>query len=148
VTFFPMHMLGLAGMPRRISDYPDLYAGWNAIASFGSAISIISLVFFVWTICSMLVHGNGASCSNVWQNKALTVLDLYSAVSSRKIALISTCFFFDSPTSWQWSFQDSATPVMEGIFDLHQDIMFFLLVVVIFVMWIMFKFIVSFILND
>ncbi len=50
VTFFPMHFLGLAGMPRRVSDYPDAFAGWNAVASFGSYISAISVVFFFYII--------------------------------------------------------------------------------------------------
>jgi cytochrome c oxidase subunit 1 len=50
LTFFPMHFLGLAGMPRRIPDYPDAYAGWNMIASFGSYVSVISLILFFFIV--------------------------------------------------------------------------------------------------
>jgi len=45
-----MHFLGLAGMPRRIPDYPDAYLGWNFIASFGSLVSFISLIVFLFVI--------------------------------------------------------------------------------------------------
>lgn len=48
VTFFPMHFLGVAGMPRRIPDYADAFAFWNAVATWGSYVSLIgTIVFFV-----------------------------------------------------------------------------------------------------
>jgi cytochrome c oxidase subunit 1 len=47
VTFLPQHFLGLAGMPRRIPDFPDAYAAWNSISSFGSTITTVGLI---WTL--------------------------------------------------------------------------------------------------
>ena len=51
LTFFPMHFLGLAGMPRRYRDYPDMYFRWNLLASVGSMVALFSvflLVFILW----------------------------------------------------------------------------------------------------
>jgi cytochrome c oxidase subunit 1 len=47
VTFFPMHFLGLSGMPRRIPDFPDAFAGWNLVASFGAVLSFVSAFVFL-----------------------------------------------------------------------------------------------------
>jgi len=55
LTFFPMHFLGVAGMPRRIPDYPDAYFIFNKIASWGSYISAVSSLFF-FMLCLTLSH--------------------------------------------------------------------------------------------
>jgi cytochrome c oxidase subunit 1 len=44
LTFFPMHMLGLGGMPRRMFDYADSFAGWNSLCSFGASVSFLSVL--------------------------------------------------------------------------------------------------------
>lgn len=72
LTFFPMHFLGLAGMPRRYVDYPDAFAGWNHVATIGSGISAVSLVFFIFVIGHALARGKVAG-DNPWGAGATTL---------------------------------------------------------------------------
>jgi cytochrome c oxidase subunit 1 len=48
-------------MPRRISDYPDAFAGWNMVSSFGSLISVVATVLFLHIIYMQLVEGDVTS---------------------------------------------------------------------------------------
>ena len=60
ITFFPMHYLGVAGMPRRIPDYPDAYSFFNWLSSCGSLISLISLFIFFFLIVDAFLNNEKA----------------------------------------------------------------------------------------
>ena len=70
ITFFPQHFLGLAGMPRRVPDYPDAFIPWNYISSIGSYISFSSVIFFVIIIFHTLKYGKKAG-NNPWNADTL-----------------------------------------------------------------------------
>nr|UNH68017.1 cytochrome c oxidase subunit 1 [Oryzaephilus surinamensis] len=70
LTFFPQHFLGLSGMPRRYSDYPDAYLKWNSISSIGSMISVISIIFLMYIIWESLSS----------QRKSMTPLAMPSSI--------------------------------------------------------------------
>jgi len=65
LTFFPQHFLGLQGMPRRIPDYPDAFAGWNLVSSIGSYISYSGALWFVVVVIVTLTSGRKVG-ANYW----------------------------------------------------------------------------------
>ena len=65
VTFFPMHILGLSGMPRRIPDYPDMYSDLNLLCSIGSLISFFGVL--LWFFIIFLAYYKKVKCpKNPW----------------------------------------------------------------------------------
>jgi cytochrome c oxidase subunit 1 len=72
MIFFPQHFLGMAGMPRRIADYPDAYAGWNFISSLGSYVFFAGLIVFVATLV-LAFRRKVHAADNPWGEGATTL---------------------------------------------------------------------------
>jgi len=66
ITFFPMHWLGVAGMPRRIPDYPDAFYTFNKIASWGAEISAFSLLIFLLILMEAFYKSNSVNFKNIY----------------------------------------------------------------------------------
>jgi len=96
ITFFPMHFLGLAGMPRRIPDYPDIYLHWNLLSTYGSYISSIGLILFLYIIYDCIYRKVGV-CNllnnyqlprNFWFSYSKSIDLLFSTLSISSTAFL------------------------------------------------------------
>ncbi len=185
-------------MPRRISDYPDAFAGWNLISSLGSGVSVLATWLFLYLLYMQLTLGKATS-RYIWMaaefasdhlqsllNKVYVSLEwaldspakshpfdslpmqsnlLYrffrflstlsisiSLLTLTTLGVLIRMFDFnwnqknnivevyneycDTPRPWGIYFQDSASPQMEGIVELHDNIMFYLIIILFGVTWI------------
>nr|YP_008475242.1 cytochrome c oxidase subunit 1 [Candida blackwelliae]AGS44564.1 cytochrome c oxidase subunit 1 [Candida blackwelliae] len=86
IIFLPMHFLGLNGMPRRVPNYPDAFIGWNIISSFGSILSVISVIVGLYSVLVQLTNGENEKAeevvtpdyteSNILRNERVSDLEL------------------------------------------------------------------------
>src|SRR5437763_8526576 len=72
VVFFPQHFLGLAGMPRRVADYPDAFGHWNFVSSIGAYVFAAGMLVFFANSVSAFVRKRAAG-PNPWGEGATTL---------------------------------------------------------------------------
>jgi hypothetical protein len=156
------HFLGLQGMPRRVSDYPDAFTGWNFISSIGSIISVAATALFLQIVYLQLVKGKAvygypwavpqlfSDYLRILKDKcapglewalhsppkphAFTSLPLQSGILGSYAKTLFILFIpllltiygcsdvnsCDAPRAWGLYFQDSASPQMEALVELHE----------------------------
>lgn len=92
ITFFPQHFLGLNGMPRRYSDYPDTYTSWNVVSSIGSYISLLRIIIFlviIWESCS----SNRPIIFDINNNNSIEWMNSYPPIDHTYSELTLTTYF-------------------------------------------------------
>jgi cytochrome c oxidase subunit 1 len=132
-TFFPMHYLGFMGLPRRVGDYPEIYARWNWWATWGSNVSVLSFVLFIFSILWAFFIKEEASKESPdnfgifeYSQKAKDEIEFREGKKIFSIFLIMPSnYFFPVP----------ATKVMASIIDFHHDLMFYLTFFTVFIFW-------------
>ena len=78
LTFFPQHFLGRQGMPRRYIDYPEAYALWNEVSTYGAFLSFASFIFFIGIIAYTLLAGKRVEEPAYWGEHADTMEWIHS----------------------------------------------------------------------
>jgi len=73
LTFFPQHFLGRQGMPRRYIDYPEAFAYWNEVSSWGALLSFASFLLFIGIIAYTLLAGRRETRASYWNDYADTL---------------------------------------------------------------------------
>ncbi|WP_372604845.1 cytochrome c oxidase subunit 1 [Actibacterium sp.] len=73
LTFFPQHFLGRQGMPRRYIDYPEAFAQWNELSSYGAFLSFASFILFIGIVIYTLTAGKRVTENNYWNEYADTL---------------------------------------------------------------------------
>jgi cytochrome c oxidase subunit 1 len=73
ITFFPQHFLGRQGMPRRYIDYPEAFAFWNQVSSWGAFLTFASFILFIGIMYYTLRYGKRITEDNYWNEYADTL---------------------------------------------------------------------------
>jgi len=142
ITFFPMHFLGLAGMPRRIPDYPTAFEHWNLISSFGAVLTTVSFIYFlvitVYTLLYSHLPNPVVLKATISNKNSLLLLNAFEVNNFSHIAHKLHAF------DYQYGFQQPFSTSMESIVIFHDDMMFYLIFITIFVLFMLVRTVIIF----